>query len=111
MHVLLSAVLRTVPARVLCPRGSPGKNIRVGCHALLQGIFPDPDFEPACLTCPELAGGFFTTSATWEAQFNTYKHLFQYPSPSVDRKNYKIFILKTVFAKILWKPPPWHTEY
>ena len=28
------------PARVLCPWGSPGKNTGVGCHALLQGIFP-----------------------------------------------------------------------
>ena len=86
MRVLLSAVLWTVAARVLCPRGSPGKNIRVGCHAFLQGIFPDSDFEPARLMCPELACGFFTTSATWEAHFNTYKHLFQYPSTSVDRK-------------------------
>ena len=28
------------PARFLCPWNSPGKNIGVGCHALLQGIFP-----------------------------------------------------------------------
>ena len=27
-------------ARPLCPWHSPGKNTRVGCHALLQGIFP-----------------------------------------------------------------------
>ena len=28
------------PARLLCPWDSPGKNTGVGCHALLQGIFP-----------------------------------------------------------------------
>ena len=28
------------PARFLSPWASPGKNIGVGCHALLQGIFP-----------------------------------------------------------------------
>ena len=28
------------PARLLCPWGSPGKHTEVGCHALLQGIFP-----------------------------------------------------------------------
>ena len=28
------------PARLLCPWKSPGKNTRMGCHALLQGIFP-----------------------------------------------------------------------
>ena len=25
---------------------SPGKNTRVGCHSLLQGIFPDPGIKP-----------------------------------------------------------------
>ena len=28
------------PARLLCPWNFPGKNIGVGCHFLLQGIFP-----------------------------------------------------------------------
>ena len=28
------------PTRLLCPWDSVGKNTGVGCHALLQGIFP-----------------------------------------------------------------------
>ena len=28
------------PTRLLCPWDSPGKNTGVGCHFLLQGIFP-----------------------------------------------------------------------
>ena len=28
------------PARLLCPRDSPGENTGEGCHGLLQGIFP-----------------------------------------------------------------------
>ena len=28
------------PARLFCPRNSPGKNTGVGSHVLLQGIFP-----------------------------------------------------------------------
>ena len=28
------------PARLLCPRDSPGKTTGAGCHALLQGIIP-----------------------------------------------------------------------
>ena len=28
------------PAKLLCPWNSPGKNTGVGCHSLLQGIFP-----------------------------------------------------------------------
>ena len=32
------------------------------------GDLPDPGIESASLASPTLAGGFFTTSATWEAQ-------------------------------------------
>ena len=45
---------------------SPGKNTRVGCHALLQGIFLTQGSN-MCLMSSALAGRFFTTSATWEA--------------------------------------------
>ena len=54
------------PARLLCLWDSSYKNIGVGCHALLQGNFPDPEIEPVSLTSPTLAGGSFTTSATWK---------------------------------------------
>ena len=37
------------PAKLLCPRDSPGKNTGVGCHALLQGIFPTPGSNPCLL--------------------------------------------------------------
>ena len=32
------------------------------------GDLPDPGIEPTSLLSPALAGVFFTTSATWEAQ-------------------------------------------
>ena len=32
------------------------------------GNLPDSGIEPTSLASPSLAGGFFTTSATWEAQ-------------------------------------------
>ena len=31
-----------------------------------SGDLPDPRIEPVSLTSPALAGGFFTTSTTWE---------------------------------------------
>ena len=34
----------------------------MGCHDFLQGL-PNPGIEPASLTSPALAGGFFTISA------------------------------------------------
>ena len=33
------------------------------------GDLPGPGIEPASLMSPALAGGFFPTSATWEALF------------------------------------------
>ena len=33
------------PPGSLVHKDSPGKNIGVGCHALLQGIFPNPGME------------------------------------------------------------------
>ena len=39
------------PARLLCPWDSPGKNIEVGFHALLQGISATQGFNPSLLHC------------------------------------------------------------
>ena len=52
------------PARLLCPGDSPGKNIGVGCHALLQGIFPTRRSNPRLLRLLPWQAGllFFTTS-------------------------------------------------
>ena len=49
-HVQLCATLWTVLAKLLCPWDSPGRNTRVGCHALLQGIFPTQQSNPG-LSC------------------------------------------------------------
>ena len=35
--------------RLLCPWDSLGQNIGVGCHSLLQGIFPTPGSKPGLL--------------------------------------------------------------
>jgi len=35
---------------------------------------PDPGIEPTSLMSPALAGGFFTTSTTWEAYYISYRY-------------------------------------
>ena len=37
------------PTRLLCPWDFPGKNTGVGCHFLLQGIFPTQGLNPCLL--------------------------------------------------------------
>jgi len=58
------------------------------------GDLPDPGIQPASLASPALAGGFFTTSVTWERVCRLYAdtpslylrdlstHAFWYPRES-----------------------------
>ena len=39
---------------LLCPLNSPGKNTEVGCHSLLQGIFPTQGLNPSLLHCRQI---------------------------------------------------------
>ena len=52
---------------LFCPWNSPGKNTRVSCHSLLQGIFLTQGSNPVSCT----AGRFFTVWATKEAQLKS----------------------------------------
>ena len=42
------------PTRLLCPWDFPGKNTRVGCHFLLQEIFPTHGLNPGLLHCRQM---------------------------------------------------------
>ena len=46
---------------------SPGKNAGSVLLCPPPGDLPRPGIKPKFLTSPALAGGFFTTSFTWEA--------------------------------------------
>ena len=46
------------------------QNTGVGCHFLLQGIFPTQGFERTFLTPPELVGRLFTTAPPGKPQFS-----------------------------------------
>ena len=56
-----------------CPPGSSAHGIlqarilATGLPCPPPGDLPHPGIEPLSLMSPALAGGFFTTSATWEA--------------------------------------------
>ena len=42
------------PARLLCPGNPPGQDTGVGCHALLQGIFPTQGLNPGLPHCRQI---------------------------------------------------------
>ena len=54
-HVRLFATPWTVqPTKLLFPWDSPGKYTGVGCHFLLQGIFPTQELNPGLLHCRQI---------------------------------------------------------
>ena len=55
---------RLLPTRLLYPWNFPGKNTEVGCHFLLQGIFPIQGSNLLSLLHWHVARGVFNTMAT-----------------------------------------------
>ena len=66
-RVRLFAILWTIAHQAPLSRGYPGKNTGPP-----SGDRPDPGIEPMSLTCPALAGSFFTTSAIWGGLYFTW---------------------------------------
>ena len=62
--------LLVTPQYVVCQIplsiGFPRQEYWRGLQCPPQGNLPDPEVESEVLTFPDLAGGFFTTSATWK---------------------------------------------
>ena len=54
------------PARLLCPWDSPGKNTEVGCHALLQGIFPSQGWNLGLPHCRQMLYCLNHQGSPWE---------------------------------------------
>ena len=61
--------------------GFPKQEYWGGLPCPPPGDLPDPEKEHVSLMSPALAGGFFTTSATWEA------HIYMYIKQIKEREN------------------------
>ena len=67
-RVQLCVILWTVAQQAPRPWDSPGKNNWSGLPCPPPGNLRDPGIELVSLMSSALAGKFFTTSTTWEAQ-------------------------------------------
>ena len=65
-HVQLIAIPRTLFHQAPLSMGFSKHEYWSGLPFPPPEDLPDPGIEPASLMSPALAGGFFTTSATWE---------------------------------------------
>ena len=61
-----------------------------GLPSPFPGDLPDPGVEPMSLASLALAGGFFITSATWEAQVN-----------SLPTETPRVFLFRVGFSLLL----------
>ena len=68
-HILLFATLRIVAHQAPRSMGFARQEHWSGLPYPSPGNPPDSEIEPVSLISLALAGGFFTTSATWEALF------------------------------------------
>ena len=50
-HSVTLVVTFSGPAKLFCPWDSPGENTGMGCHVLLQGIFPSQGLNLGLLHC------------------------------------------------------------
>ena len=66
----LFATLWTVACQAPLSMGFSRQEYWSGLPCPPSGDLSDSGIEPASLTSPALTGGFFTTSATWEAHAN-----------------------------------------
>ena len=72
-HVRLFATLWTVAHQIPLSTGFSRQEYWSGLPCSPPGDLPEPEIKPTSLTSLALAGGFFTTSTTWEA--HTVTHL------------------------------------
>ena len=66
--VRLSATLQTIAHQAILSMGFSKQEYWSGLPCPPPGDLPNPGIEPTSLMFPALAGRFFTTDATWEAQ-------------------------------------------
>ena len=64
---LHQTLCNSVACQVPLSMGFPRQEYYSGLLCPPPGYLPNPGIEPESLVSPALAGGFFTTSTTWEA--------------------------------------------
>ena len=69
---LCPTLCNTMDSLLLCPWSFPGKNIGVGCHFLLQGIFPTRGWNPS-LHCRKI---LYYLSHYWPSVYLLWRNVY-----------------------------------
>ena len=99
---------RLQSTRLLCPWDFPGKNTRVGCHFLLQGIFPTQGLNLYLLLCRQILYYW----ATMEAHDSVYIYMYKihikyesflsFPLQVIVEYNSLCYIVGLCFSYFIW---------
>ena len=87
----------TVARQAPLSMGFSRKITGVGCHFLLKGIFLTQGCNLSLMS-PALAGGFFTTNATWEIQCI---HYLNAKYSKLEKFSTKIFLINGCFTFLI----------
>ena len=90
-HVQLCAILWTVACQAPLSMEFSRQEYWSGLPCPPPRALPNPGIKPMSLTSPALAGGFFTTSATWEAPFTCF---YYFMCKSICMYMYKVIHIK-----------------
>ena len=119
-HSIMSHSLRPhglSPTRLLCPWDSPGKNTGVGCHALLQGIFPTQGSNPGFLCLPHCQVGWRPEGCSvgsedpvgfWDPRVGI-RSLFWKSCSGSNRGGGRLAVTEAASGGVVrsWGPPDW----
>ena len=97
------------PARLLCPWDFPGKNTGMGCHALLQGIFPTQGSNPCFLHVLHRQVGSLPLAPPGKSRICIAFLKISYPLASIRRDYYSILAVSSVTSSLI--PFVHHTPY
>ena len=105
-HVHLFVTLWAVARQAPLSMGFSRQEYWSGLPCPSPGDLPDPGIEPMALTSPELAGGFFTTSATWEAPILGHASHFICLTP-LSYPHQPVTLPLSSGVNLLFFPPSW----
>ena len=97
------------PTRLLCPWDSPGKNTGVGCHALLQGIFPTQWSNWGLLHCRQILYQLSHQRSPNQPYFNKLGALW-WPRGMGGRLKREGIYIYLQLIHVIWQKPIQHCK-
>ena len=115
-HAVMSESLQLhglQPTRLLCPWTSPGKNTGMGCHALLQGIFPSQWSNPGLPHCRQILYCLSHQGSPRILGWVAYLFSRDLPAPGIEPGSLALHTnsLSAELPGKWWCPALYHTEY